>query len=76
MKMAMSEASKAAFELGMEISGTLAPVTDPELAASTNRFVHGFFTEPGPGATWIRVCSSRMRPGAARLCTEAHRDGR
>jgi alkylation response protein AidB-like acyl-CoA dehydrogenase len=43
MKMAMSEASKAAFELGMEISGPLAPVTDPELAANTNRFVHGFF---------------------------------
>ena len=43
MKMAMSEASKAAFELGMEISGSLAPVTDPVLGASTNRFVHGFF---------------------------------
>ena len=28
MKMAMSEASKAAFELGMEISGSLAPVTE------------------------------------------------
>ena len=43
MKMAMSEAGKAAFELGMEISGPLAPVTDPDLAASTHRFVHGFF---------------------------------
>lgn len=43
MKMAMSEASKAAFELGMEISGPLAPVTDPALGATTNRFVHGFF---------------------------------
>ncbi len=43
MKMAMSEASKAAFELGMEISGALAPVTDPELGAQTSRFVQGFF---------------------------------
>src|SRR5580765_5237810 len=43
MKMAMSEASNAAFELGMEISGTLAPVTDPILASKTRRFVDGFF---------------------------------
>jgi alkylation response protein AidB-like acyl-CoA dehydrogenase len=43
MKVAMSEASKAAFELGMEISGSLAPVTDPVLASKTRRFVDGFF---------------------------------
>jgi alkylation response protein AidB-like acyl-CoA dehydrogenase len=43
MKMAMSEASKAAFELGMEIAGSLAPVTDPVLASKTRRFVDGFF---------------------------------
>lgn len=43
MKMGMSEASKAAFELGMEISGSIAPVTDPELGAKTRRFVDGFF---------------------------------
>jgi alkylation response protein AidB-like acyl-CoA dehydrogenase len=43
MKVAMSEASKAAFELGMEISGSLGPVTDPVLASKTRRFVDGFF---------------------------------
>ena len=43
MKMAMSEASKAAFELGMEISGPLAPVIDAELGGATHRFVYGFF---------------------------------
>jgi alkylation response protein AidB-like acyl-CoA dehydrogenase len=43
MKMAMSEASKAAFELGMEIEGSLAPVTDPVIASKTRRFVDGFF---------------------------------
>jgi alkylation response protein AidB-like acyl-CoA dehydrogenase len=43
MKMAMSEASKAAFELGMEIAESLAPVTDPLLASKTRRFVDGFF---------------------------------
>jgi alkylation response protein AidB-like acyl-CoA dehydrogenase len=43
MKMAMSEAGKAAFELGMEIQGSLAPVTDPALASKTRRFVDGFF---------------------------------
>jgi len=43
MKMAMSEASKAAFELGMEIAGTVAPLTDPVLASQTRRFVDGFF---------------------------------
>jgi alkylation response protein AidB-like acyl-CoA dehydrogenase len=42
MKLATSESGKAAFELGMEIAGTLAPVTDPELAAATKRFAHGF----------------------------------
>ena len=39
MKMATSEAGKAAFELGMEISATAAPIT----GSSTERFVHGFF---------------------------------
>jgi alkylation response protein AidB-like acyl-CoA dehydrogenase len=39
MKMATSEAGKAAFELGMEISGTLAPLSD----GPSNRWVHGFF---------------------------------
>ena len=39
MKMATSEAGKAAYELGMEISGPLAPVTDPELGATTSRLV-------------------------------------
>jgi alkylation response protein AidB-like acyl-CoA dehydrogenase len=39
MKMATSEAGKAAFELGMEISGALAPLTD----GPSNRWVHGFF---------------------------------
>ena len=43
MKLATSESGKAAFELGMEIAGTLAPVTDPEIGAATKRFVHGFF---------------------------------
>jgi alkylation response protein AidB-like acyl-CoA dehydrogenase len=43
MKLAMSEAGKGAFELGMEISGTDAPVTDPDLAARTRRYVDGFF---------------------------------
>jgi alkylation response protein AidB-like acyl-CoA dehydrogenase len=43
MKMATSEAGKAAFELGMEIAGPLAPVTDPKIAAATERFAHGFF---------------------------------
>jgi alkylation response protein AidB-like acyl-CoA dehydrogenase len=39
MKMATSEAGKAAFELGMEIIGTSAPVR----GVPTERFVHGFF---------------------------------
>jgi alkylation response protein AidB-like acyl-CoA dehydrogenase len=39
MKMATSEAGKAAFELGMEISGPLAPLTD----GASGRWVHGFF---------------------------------
>src|SRR5438105_1060751 len=39
MKMATSEAGKAAFELGMEIAGTAAPLT----GTPTERFVHGFF---------------------------------
>jgi len=43
MKLATSEAGKAAFELGMEISGSLAPVTDPELGVEGGRYGHGFF---------------------------------
>jgi alkylation response protein AidB-like acyl-CoA dehydrogenase len=39
MKMATSEAGKAAFELGMEIVGPEAPRT----GVPTERFVHGFF---------------------------------
>jgi alkylation response protein AidB-like acyl-CoA dehydrogenase len=39
MKMATSEAGKAAFELGMEIAGPDAPLT----GTPTERFVHGFF---------------------------------
>jgi alkylation response protein AidB-like acyl-CoA dehydrogenase len=39
MKMATSEAGKAAYELGMEIAGTVAPLT----GVPTERFVHGFF---------------------------------
>ncbi len=42
MKMATSEAGKAAYELGMEIVGPLAPVTDPEFA-DVGRWSHGFF---------------------------------
>jgi alkylation response protein AidB-like acyl-CoA dehydrogenase len=39
MKMATSEAGKIAYELGMEIAGTSAPLT----GVPTERFVHGFF---------------------------------
>jgi alkylation response protein AidB-like acyl-CoA dehydrogenase len=42
MKMATSEAGKAAYELGMEITGPMAPVTDPEFA-DVGRWSHGFF---------------------------------
>ncbi len=42
MKMATSEAGKAAFELGMEIAGPLAPVTD-DAFAGVGRWSHGFF---------------------------------
>jgi alkylation response protein AidB-like acyl-CoA dehydrogenase len=42
MKMATSEAGKAAFELGMEIVGPMAPVTDASFA-DFNRWSHGFF---------------------------------
>ena len=43
MKMATSEAGKAAYELGMEIVGPLAPVTDPDSFADVGRWSHGFF---------------------------------
>jgi alkylation response protein AidB-like acyl-CoA dehydrogenase len=43
MKLATSEAGKAAWELGMEILGPLAPVTDPRISADAGRFSHGFF---------------------------------
>jgi alkylation response protein AidB-like acyl-CoA dehydrogenase len=39
MKMATSEAGKVAYELGMEIAGTSAPLT----GVPTERFAHGFF---------------------------------
>ncbi len=42
MKMATSEAGKAAFELGMEIVGPMAPVTD-DLFSESGRWSHGFF---------------------------------
>jgi alkylation response protein AidB-like acyl-CoA dehydrogenase len=42
MKMATSEAGKAAYELGMEIVGPMAPVTDPAFA-DVGRWSHGFF---------------------------------
>ena len=43
MKMATSEAGKAAFELGMEIAGPLASVTEPDLTIEDNRYITGFF---------------------------------
>jgi alkylation response protein AidB-like acyl-CoA dehydrogenase len=42
MRMATSEAGKAAYELGMEIAGPLAQVTDDTFADS-GRWSHGFF---------------------------------
>jgi len=42
MKMATSEAGKAAYELGMEIVGPIAPVTDGSVA-DVGRWSHGFF---------------------------------
>ena len=42
MKMATSEAGKAAYELGMEIVGPMAPVTD-DTFVDFNRWSHGFF---------------------------------
>jgi alkylation response protein AidB-like acyl-CoA dehydrogenase len=43
MKMASSEAGKAAFELGMEIAGPLGTVTDPEFGDDVGRWVTSFF---------------------------------
>ncbi len=43
MKMASSEAGKAAYELGMELSGPLGAVTDTEFGVEHGRYVHGFF---------------------------------
>jgi alkylation response protein AidB-like acyl-CoA dehydrogenase len=43
MKMATSEAGKAAFELGMEILGASGVLTDHELGEENGRYVHGFF---------------------------------
>jgi alkylation response protein AidB-like acyl-CoA dehydrogenase len=42
MKMASSEAGKAAFELGLEIAGPLGPVTDPDLGVEGGRWVTSF----------------------------------
>jgi alkylation response protein AidB-like acyl-CoA dehydrogenase len=44
MRVATSEATKAAFELGMEIAGTSAPVTDAGLGIEAGRYATGFFT--------------------------------
>jgi alkylation response protein AidB-like acyl-CoA dehydrogenase len=43
MKMATSEAGKAAFELGLEICGPYGAVTDPERAQENGRWVTSFF---------------------------------
>src|SRR4029077_21000613 len=43
MKLATWEAGKAAYELGMDLCGSLAPVTDPELGVENGRYSHGFF---------------------------------
>jgi alkylation response protein AidB-like acyl-CoA dehydrogenase len=43
MKMASSEAGKAAYELGMEICGPFAAVTDREFALEPDRYTSGFF---------------------------------
>jgi alkylation response protein AidB-like acyl-CoA dehydrogenase len=43
MKMATSEAGKAAFELGMELSGAFGAVTDDERGIDRARWVRGFF---------------------------------
>jgi alkylation response protein AidB-like acyl-CoA dehydrogenase len=43
MKMATSEAGKAAFELGMEICGPYGAVDDPERAEEAGRWVTSFF---------------------------------
>jgi alkylation response protein AidB-like acyl-CoA dehydrogenase len=43
MKMASSEAGKAAYELGMEICGPLAAVTDRTFAVDSDRYTGGFF---------------------------------
>jgi alkylation response protein AidB-like acyl-CoA dehydrogenase len=42
MKMATSEAGKAAYELGMEIAGTRAPVLDAEFGEEDGRWVSSF----------------------------------
>ena len=42
MKMATSEAGKAAYELGMEIAGPLAAVTDDRYGVEAGRWVHHF----------------------------------
>ncbi len=43
MKMATSEAGKAAYELGMEISGPYGAVTDDERGEESGRWVTSFF---------------------------------
>ena len=43
MKMATAEAGKAAYELGMEICGPYATVTDDERAQEAGRWVNSFF---------------------------------
>ncbi|MEZ5141439.1 MAG: acyl-CoA dehydrogenase family protein [Acidimicrobiales bacterium] len=44
MKLATSELRKQLFELGLDLQGAYAAVTDPELAEEAGRWWHGFFT--------------------------------
>ena len=77
MKMATSEAGKAAYELGMEIVGPLAPVTDPEFAdvgPLVARLLH-VVREHDRGRQ-LRDPAQHHRPARARAPegTEAHVD--
>jgi alkylation response protein AidB-like acyl-CoA dehydrogenase len=44
MKLASSEGTKAAYELGMELLGGYGAVTDPSAPIDASRFAHGFLT--------------------------------
>ena len=71
MKMATSEAGKAAFELGMEIVGPLAPVTDPTFA-DANRFVARVLhvVREHDRGRQLRDPAQHHRPARARACRE------